>query len=266
MILSFLLIYVDNNSNHLNTFRAIGHDFMRPIYSVVHYPQQISAWVKYGLMERLELLQENKRLTDANRFLTYDAMRFDSARNENNRLRGMLQSSSGLGEDVEVANVLQVKNDPSSKVVFLDKGSNSGVFVGQPVVDAEGIVGQVINVGRFISTVLLATDRNHSIPVIIDRNGLRSIAEGSRENKTLSLLFLNSSDDVRVGDKVVSSGLGDVFPKGYPVGSVSSVEPAQDSGYQNIRVLPASKIGRIREVLLVMPNNFTKPLNRETEK
>ena len=266
MILSFLLLYIDKNSNHLDTFRAIGHDFMRPIYSVIDYPQKISTSVKHALTDRLELLEENKRLADANRFLSYDAMRFDSARNENNRLRGMLQSSSDLGKDVKVANVLQVKNNPSSKVVFLDKGSNSGVFVGQPVVDAEGIVGQVINVGRFISTVLLATDRNHSIPVVIDRNGLRSIAEGSRENRTLSLLFLSSSDDVRVGDKVVSSGLGDVFPKGYPVGSVSSVEPALDSGYQNIRVLPSSKVGRFREVLLVMPNNFTKPLNRGTQK
>jgi rod shape-determining protein MreC len=266
VILSFLLIYIDKNSNHLDTLRGMGHDFMSPIYSVVDFPQKMSTRVKYGLTERLQLLKENERLADANRFLSYDAMRFNSARNENNRLRGMLQSSSGLKEEVEVANVLQIKHDPSSKVVFLDRGSNSGVFVGQPVVDAEGVVGQVINVGRFISTVLLATDRNHSIPVVIDRNGLRSIAEGSRENKTLSLLFLSSSDDVRVGDKVVSSGLGDVFPKGYPVGSVISVEPILDSEYQNIRVSPASKIGRFREVLLVMPNNFAKPSNTAIQK
>jgi len=266
VILSFLLIYIDKNSNHLDMLRAMGHDFMRPIYSIVDFPQKATAWFKYSVTDRFELLKENKRLADENRFLSYDAMRFYSARNENNRLRGMLQSSSGLREDVEVANVLQVRNDPSSKVVFLDKGSNSGIFVGQPVVDAEGIVGQVINVGRIISTVLLATDRNHSIPVVIDRNGLRSIAEGSREDKTLSLLFLSSSDDVRVGDKVVSSGLGDVFPKGYPVGSVISVEAGLDSDYQNVRVLPASKIGRFPEVLLVIPNNVAKPQNREIQK
>jgi rod shape-determining protein MreC len=264
--LSFFLIYVDRNSNHLNTVRSMAHDIMRPLYSAVDIPQEVFARVKYSLTDRLELLRENKKLVDANRLLSNYAIRFESARNENNRLRDIFHSSSGLREEVEVANVLQVKNDPSSKILFLDKGSSSGVFVGQPVVDADGIVGQVINVGRFISTVLLAIDRNHSTPVVIDRNGLRAIAEGSREDNTLSLLFLSSSDDVKVGDKVVSSGLGDVFPKGYPVGSVRSVEPALDSRYQNIRVTPASKIGRFREVLLVMPKDFSESSDRETQK
>ncbi len=225
---------------------------------MIDVPKKLSDKIVLSISDRLALLEENKILKDENRILSYDAKRFYSSRNENARLRGMVKSSSSLDEAVEVANVLQVNNNPAGKVVFLDKGSKSGVFVGQAVLDAEGVVGQVIKVSLFISTVLLATDHNHAIPVVIDRNGLRSIAEGSRQDALLSLSFLGLSDDVRVGDKVVSSGMGNLFPKGYPVGSVISVEPSLGTDYQTVRVLPASRIGRSREVLLVIPDGTPK--------
>ena len=249
---------MDKNSDHLDVLRSLGHNIVNPIYVVVDYPQKIFSETVQSFRDRLELLTENKRLADDNRILSYDARRFNSVRNENNRLRRMLESSSSLNEAVEVANVLQVNNDPSARVVFLDKGSRGGVFVGQAVVDAEGVVGQIIKVSHFVSTVLLVTDKNHAIPIVIDRNGLRSIAAGSKRDKLLSLMFLGSSDDVRVGDKVVSSGLGKVFPKGYPVGSVVSVEPSLDTDYLTVRILPASKIGQFREVLLVIPDEASK--------
>ncbi len=131
--------------------------------------------------------------------------------------------------------------------------------MGQPLIDAHGVMGQVIHVSPFSSSALLITDPSHALPVQLNRNGLRSVAVGTGASNTLELTHLPNNADVVVGDIVVTSGLGGRFPSGYPVGTVISVETDTGQPFAKVAVEPAAQLERNREVLLVWPGQEAGP-------
>jgi len=172
---------------------------------------------------------------------------------ENRRLRELLDSSPVLGEEVVVADVIAVDSNPSSRQILINKGSRQHIYVGQPIADAQGVLGQVIQVNPYTSTALLISDARHALPVQVNRTGVRAIAVGAGESDRLLLSFVPTNADIAPGDLVVSSGLDNRFPAGYPVGKVAEVTVVPGEPFSRIVVEPSAQLGRSREVLLVWP-------------
>ncbi|MGH8598525.1 MAG: rod shape-determining protein MreC, partial [Gammaproteobacteria bacterium] len=161
-----------------------------------------------------------------------------------------------LGEEVVVADILAIETGSTTRQIVINKGSRQHVYVGQPIADAHGILGQVAGVSAFSSSVILITDPRHAIPVQINRNGLRAIASGSDTEDELILNYVPNNADVQVGDQVVSSGLDHRFPPGYPVGEILKVDDTHSESFARITVKPSAHIGRAGEVLLVWPRRL----------
>ena len=199
------------------------------------------------------LIGENERLRDENQLLSAKNQRYSALEHENQRLRKLLDSSSALQQDVVVADVLAIETTPSARQIVLNKGSNQGVFVGQPMLDANGVIGQIAHVGPFSSTGLLITDLRHALPVLINRSGLRAIAVGGEQPDELNLSFVAVNADVKRGDLVVTSGLERRFPPGYPVGKIRKVKVMPGDSFATIVVEPSAKVSHSREVMLIGP-------------
>jgi len=244
---------VDHKHGHLKSVRSVISTIVYPLQYVVSLPVDLTRNLSESLTTRKRLLEENENLRQEQLLLNSRLQRFTVLQEENRRLRALLESSIELHERVLVAELVEVELQPFRQQILINKGQMQGVYDGQPVVDSGGIMGQVIHVGAFSSTVLLITDPTHSIPVQINRNGLRSIAVGTGQNNVLLLEHIPANADVQEGDLIVSSGLGRRFPRGYPVGTVSSVSHAPGEPFSNVNILPGAKLGQSREVLLVWP-------------
>ncbi len=170
---------------------------------------------------------------------------------ENNRLRDLLGSAAKLQDNVLVAELISVDPNPKKHEVVIDKGSGDGVFVGQPLLDAQGLMGQVISVSMFTSRVMLISDQSHSVPVQVSRSNLRLIAQGTGTIHQLKLMHVQDTADIRLGDLLVSSGLGNRFPVGYPVGIVEKVEHDPGRPFAVVKAVPSALLDRSRHVLLV---------------
>lgn len=224
-----------------------------PLQYVVNAPVDAAAGLMDGLRSRDHLVEENERLKVENQLLSVKTQRYSALESENQRLRKLLDSSSAFEQQVVVADVLAIETTPSARQIVLDKGSNQGVFVGQPMLDAYGVIGQVANVSLFSSTGLLITDPRHALPVLLNRTGLRALAVGGELPDELNLSFISINADVKECDLVVTSGLGGRFPAGYPVGRVKSVIVKPGDAFATVVVEPTAKVGHSREVMLVGP-------------
>ena len=220
---------------------------------IVNAPIQFGARVAVNLTTRLILIEENVRLTKENLLLSSKAQRFAALEQENQRLRELFDSSSTLQQNVIVADVLAIETTPWTRQIVVNKGTTQEVFVGQPLLDAYGVIGQISHVGPLSSTALLITDPRHALPVLINRSGLRAIAVGGDSPDELSLSFVSTNADIRTGDLVVTSGLGRRFPVGYPVGRVERVSLNPGDAFATIIVKPSAQVGHSREVLLLGP-------------
>lgn len=252
-ILSFLLISIDHANDHLASIRSALSVVVYPVQVLVNAPVEAAASVAGSMKSRQALLDENERLRQENLLLSSKSQRFLALERENARLRELLDSSVVFDQQVIAADVLAIETTPSSRQIVVDKGSNQGVYVGQPLLDAYGVIGQVAAVGPFSSTALLITDPRHALPVLINRNGLRAIAVGGDQSNELNLSFISTNADIKTGDLVVTSGLGRRFPAGYPVGRVKDVTLEPGDPFATVSVEPSARVGHTREVLLVGP-------------
>ena len=184
---------------------------------------------------------------------------------ENARLRDLLGSSSKVENSVLVAELLAVDLDPYRQQVLINKGTNHAVYAGQPVIDASGVMGQIIHAGTFTSTALLISDPSHALPVHVDRTGLRTIVTGTGSPDRLELRFIPTTADIEVNDTVFTSGLGGRFPPNYPVAVVSSVERPRGQAFARVFATPTARIDRSREVLLVWHQPESVPTSSESE-
>jgi rod shape-determining protein MreC len=250
-IVSVSLMFLDYRQEHLARVRQALSVIVYPLHAAVDMPSRGWRWLTTSLAERAALLAENKELKRDQLEASVRLLRLAAVENENARLRAMLDSSASVDGRVLVAEILAVDLDPYRQHLRLNRGLVDGVYVGQALLDTRGVVGQVVSVGPLSSEAVAITDADHALPVTIDRNGLRTIAVGSGDTGRLRLPYLTNSADIAVGDLLVSSGLGGVFPAGYPVGRVLEVKRRPGQSFSEVVAEPAAEFDRDREVMLV---------------
>lgn len=255
VLLSIGLMVADHRYQHLEAVRGFLSGAIAPLRYAVNAPAELLGWTSERMTSRGELIERIEALERANLRLRARQQKFETIRSENARLRALLESSAKRDERVLVAELLAVDLDPYRQQVVLNKGTRAGVYRGQPVIDAHGIMGQVMQVGPVTATALLISDPNHALPVQINRNGLRTIASGTGEPDRLELLYIPNSADIRVGDLLVTSGLGGRFPANYPVGTVVEVDRRPGHQFARVTAEPEAQLDRSREVLLVWPGD-----------
>ncbi len=256
ILISIALMSVDHRHGHLENVRSFLSTLVYPLQYIVNMPVQAGRWVSNSVVTQTQLLEENEDLREGLLLLNQKLQKYDILVEENNRLRELLDSSVRLGERVErvlIAELIATELESFRRQIVINKGQRDDVYDGQPVVDANGIMGQVVHVNPFSSTVLLITDQTHSMPVQLNRNGLRAIAVGTGQDNVLLLENLPTNSDIQTGDLVISSGLGRRFPRGYPVGTVSNITMEPGEPFAKVQVTPSANPGQSREVLLVWP-------------
>lgn len=250
-IVSVVVMVLDHRGGYLDTANGWLRTAVTPLYSVVQTPFDLWNWLTESFSDRSRLRAENARLTEDLRVARVQLLRFDSLNEENRRLRAIRDASQGMGERTLIAEIMHVDVDPFRHRVRINKGSEDGVFKGQPVLDAFGIVGQVTRVDRAGSEVILISDSEHAVPVQVNRNGIRSIAVGTGDIHRLNLPYLTVESDVQENDLLVSSGLDGVFPAGYPVARISKIERNSSDTFALVEAKPLAQLDRAREVLLL---------------
>ncbi len=263
VLASIALMVVDRRLDYLGTVRTHLLALVYPIQYLVNLPVKAGQWLSMSATSRINLLEENAQLREENLRLQVTLQKFQDLKSENERLRRLLGASVRVGERVQVAEVLAVELGPSRRKILIDKGKNHGVFIDQPVIDAQGVMGLVVHVGPVSSTVMLITDPDHELPVQVIRTGLRTVAKGMGTVNRLSLLYLSNiglNTGIKVGDLIVTSGVGGKFPKSYPVGTVIEVIPDIGKPYAQVHALPRAALERNREVLLVWKSVVSEQL------
>ncbi|MET0013823.1 MAG: rod shape-determining protein MreC [Sedimenticola sp.] len=250
-VFSLALMVVDHRYHHLETVRSTLSVITYPLHFVADLPVSASNWISEIFSTRNQLLDENRRLSKENLLMQARQQKLAALEEENRRLRNLLESSFKVGERILIAELIAVDLDPYRQQVLINKGNTSGVYEGQPVLDANGVMGQVVHVNRHTSTVLMITDPSHALPLQVNRNGLRTIAMGTGRINELELPHLPNNADIEVGDLLVTSGLGGRFPPGYPVAEVASVIREPEQPFAIIKARPSAHLDRTREALLV---------------
>ncbi len=244
-------MFIDHHEQHLKGLRKTLATLITPIVYLADIPGEFFSWGGENLITRGQLRQENAHLRDESLILKAQLQTLVGLQAENARLRSLLGAENKWVDKKLVAEIIQIDSDPFSLNFLINKGSSHDVFVGQTVIDAYGIVGQVIEVSPYYSRVLMVTDATHAIPVRVNRNGVRSVLVGTGQIDTLELQFVPDTMDIKVGDLLLSSGLGQKFPDGYPVATVKKVERNPGEAYTRVIATPAAKLAQSSLVLLV---------------
>ncbi len=252
LLLSICIMFADSRFGYLERVRySLGY-VTTPVYWVADIPTRISFWIDDVFVSRTDLLEENERLREDLLVAQRELQLLESLASENSRLLDLREATQVIAGEVMPAEIINVSPDPYSKRILINKGSEDGVFLGQALLDAKGLMGQVDEVLPFSAWILLITDSHHITPVEVNRNGERSLARGSRSTASeLELEFVTQTQDMEAGDLLVSSGMGQVYPKNYPVAEVTSVyfDPGQD--FATVKARPLAQLARTRHVMLV---------------
>jgi rod shape-determining protein MreC len=260
-LLSTAMMTLDHRQNYLEGIRSGLSVLIYPLQYIANLPVAATRWMDDSLTSRETLHSENERLKLQHTLFKAKLQKLQSLTAENQRLRELLQSSKKINERVLIGELLSVDLDPFSRQIVINKGSRNDAYLGQPLVDAEGAMGQIVHLGPFSSTAMLITDANHAIPVQVNRNGLRAIALGTGAPDKLDIPYLPISADIVVGDLLTSSGLGGRFPTGYPVAMITEVKKDPTLPYAQVTATPTARLEQAREVLLIWP---TRPAAETT--
>jgi rod shape-determining protein MreC len=248
---SIALMVADVRYGQLEQARGWLNSAAYPLQLAIDLPFRAWGWLTESLADRERLQHDNLVLTTRLRLADLQLQKFAALQEENRRLRAMRRSSAGVATRAIVASILNVDLDPFRHRVLLDKGSADGVFKGQAVLDAQGIFGQVWRVNARSSEAILISDAEHAIPVRSNRSGVRTIAVGTGDPNRLSLPFVTGESDIRKGDLLLSTGMGGVFPPGYPVARVTRVERSAKATFAIVEARPTAALDRDSEVMLV---------------
>jgi len=251
VLLSITLMVADQRLRLLEPLRSALILLVSPWHYLASWPSKGARTVEDVFASETSLRQDNQVLKAENLTLKGRLQRFEAMEAENRRLHDLLGSSFRVGERLLIAEMLSVDLDPYRQQVLIDKGSTSGVFVGQPVLDANAAMGQVIWVGPTTATVLLITDAAHGLPVRVNRNGLRALAKGTGLVNELDLAYVPTDADLVEGDLLVTSGLGGRFPAGYPVARVSAITRESGQPFARVTATPLARLDSGHEALLV---------------
>ncbi|RXJ71938.1 rod shape-determining protein MreC [Veronia nyctiphanis] len=253
VIISVSLMLTDSRFDAFAKVRYLLNTVVAPLQYASNLPRDILDNLSHQVTSNQQLLIENDKLKEEVLILRSRQLLLDEVERQNQQLRELLGSSFVRDERRLVAEVMAVDSDPYKHQVMIDKGRTNGVYEGQPVINEHGIVGQVAYVGAHNSRVLLITDPSHAIPVQVRRNDIRVIASGRGDRDNIQLENITSSADIEAGDELVSSGLGEVFPEGYPVATVTSFSFDNKRPFAQVDARPAVQFDRLRYVVLVWP-------------
>lgn len=263
LVLSGALMFVDLRTQRLEPLRQTLAWALSPLLWIAAAPQHIADAAAY-LDSRQTLMQENARLRDKQFQLEARLQTFQALEAENRRIRALLASATALQEHVLIAEIIEASQDPYRHQIVLNKGARDRVYRGQALVDASGVLGQIVQVNPRTSVALLVTDPDHGIPVEINRTGLQTIALGAGDGQALRLPFLPGNADIRKGDLLVSSALGGRFPAGYPVAQVYEIKHQPGAHFKEALAYPTAKLNQGRQALLVwserMPEESETPV------
>ncbi len=259
IILAIVLIVCDHRSTSFVPVRKVLSAVAAPIQYAVDWPVQVVVAIQDNFRFKQTLLAQNAELNAQLLIAQAQLQKSLALEKENLELRNLLQSANEHNEKVLIARILAVDSDAFIDEVVIDKGTPEGIFVGQPVLDASGIFGQVVQVGPLTSRVMLLTDPRSGIPIQVLRNGLRAIAIGNGETDRLLLPNLSVTSDIKVGDELVSSNLGERFPQGYPAATVTSVKTPPGSSFLIVSAKPTANLDGANLLLLLWPHNSIKP-------
>lgn len=249
--LALLIIFADIRLNVLDPVRSVLTSLASPIYWIADTPSRFMHWGETTMVSRSTLIEENKKLREQQRLLAGKLIKFEALQSENKRLQSLLNSSTIISDRVLAAEIIGVSPNPLLHTVVINKGSIDGVVIGQPLIDASGLMGQVIEVGFTSARVMLISDSSHAVPVQVNRNGVRGIAEGTGLMTELNIPHIPVTTDIKKGDLLVTSALGGVFPSGYPVARVTSIEEDPGHLFLIVKAKPTAQLNQRRHVLLV---------------
>ena len=253
MLLAIVLMFMDQQGRYVPRIRSVMELAIEPVFHVVNWPSQALESLQQRSRARSELITENQQLQQQLLETAGSVQTQAALQQENQRLRDLLEATQGRAFSFSFAEMIRVDLDPFSHKIWVDRGVDDGVVVGQAVIDGLGIVGQVEDVHRHFSIVRLISDPDHALPVQINRTGLRTVAYGSGETSHLLMPNVPLQADVSPGDVIVTSGLGDRFPPGFPVGEVERVERDRGETFATVYMRPFAALDRGREVLLIEP-------------
>ncbi len=251
VVLSVALMVVDARFEALKPVRSQMGLVLTPFYWLAEMPVRLWEGATAQIASRDNLMAENEKLKAEALLMQRRLQKLAALTEQNVRLRELLNSSALVDDRVLVGELIGVDPNPYTHRILIDKGERDGVFLGQPVLDARGLMGQVVEVMPYTSRVMLLTDTTHSIPVQVNRNGLRAIASGTGNPERLELRHVADTADIREGDLLVSSGLGQRFPTGYPVATVKEVIHDSGQPFAIVRAVPTAALNRSRYLLLV---------------
>lgn len=248
------LMIMDKQVETVSYIRGNFSTILLPLQYLVSSPIKALDQLRSAITLQSNLVKENNNLKEQQLLLKAQVQRLLAMEKENNELKALLRSSTQVQGKLLIAQLLEVDTDPFVHQVILDKGSRDGVFIGQPVLDANGVMGKVVQVGPYSSRMLLINDPHSGIPAQDTRNGVRAIVMGDNFTGKLALVNVPQTFDIKEGDVLVTSGLGSNFPEGYPIGRVIAVTKDPGLQFATITVEPSAHLDTAREVLLIWPN------------
>lgn len=249
--ISIGLMVGDHRYHYMDKVRIAMSASVYPLQWLVDAPFRMAHWLSDNTADRERLRTENQRLTTSLHEAQVSLQTLDSLKEEVQRLRGLSDAADDFAKQRLVAQIMRVDLDPLRHRVLLNKGQQDGVFKGQPILDAHGVFGQITQVGRNTAEAIMISDPAHGIPVRVLRSGLRTIAQGTGNLNRLNLPYLTGEADIKVGDVLIASGLGGVFPAGYPVGTITRVERDPAQTFAEIEAKPTAKLDSDYEVVLL---------------
>jgi len=253
IVLCIAIMFVDHRFQHLEVVRANISLALTPLRYLVSLPVSGGNWASDWLTSHTELLNENEKLRADGRILNARLQKLEILAEENARLRNLLGSARKISDDVIVAELLSVNQNPYRQLIEINKGSSDGVEIGHAVIDDFGVMGQVIHVNAQSATTILISDPEHAIPVQFVRSGTRSVAFGRGSTTQLELRYLPATADIKIDDDLVTSGLGDRFPSDYPVAKVTAINEDRVRGFVTVFAEPKARLDSSREVLVIKP-------------
>lgn len=266
LVIAGALMFLDHRLQTMQPVRSFLSTATAPVQYLAVLPEEVMNRVVYLATTRSALREDNQRLRDELLELEMAVQRLNFLENENARLRQLLGSEVRQASRRMVAEVVAVATDPFSHQLVINKGYANGVYEGQPVLDNRGILGQVISVARTTARVILISDQSHAISLRAERNDIRVIAKGTGDLNQLELSFIPHSTELKEGDVLLSSGLGGIFPEGYPVAQISAIDRDERLQYARVIVTPFAQLDRVRSLLLLWPADATEqPVYDEVE-
>lgn len=251
LLLAFLLMFADLKLSMMAPTRTVLNSLVSPLQYAAVAPIRAYDRLSENIQSRQAMRAEIEQLREQVRYMEFQTQRTQFLQWETDLLRNLLASEAREDNTSMVAEVLAVDSKPFSDQVLINKGKKQGVFLGQAVVDSQGIVGQVVALGYSTAWVLLISDVNHAIPGRTEGEGMRVVIEGTGLSDELDVLFVPHTSALKEGELLFSSGLGGVFPEGYPVARVTTIVRDESQPFAQVTAMPLAELERLRLVLLI---------------